>query len=233
LENKRFLVTGAGSGLGRALVRRLARVSGAKIVAVTSGVDVSKPENVDKMLDFAIGRMGGLDCVIACAGFGYYEGFGGRVGGFSHIKQIFETNVLSPLYTLERFLSKTEGEVAFVAVSSMLGKLGIAGMSLYSATKHALAGFGSAYKFEKPERLHYMTVYPISLKTNFWGKLPPDTPIPKPMQTADKAAADILKGLQKGRPNIYTPSLSRLVLVCPLFYQIVSGLKFHKWLSRN
>jgi len=230
LENKRFLVTGAGSGLGRALVGRLARVDGAKIVAVTSYIDVSKPESVDKMIDFAIERMGGLDCVIACAGFGYYESFGEGGGGFGHIKQIFETNVLSPLYTLERFLLKTEGDVAFVAVSSMLGKLGIAGMSLYSATKHALAGFGSAYKFEKPERLHYMTAYPISLKTNFWSKLPPDIPIPKPMQTADAAAKSILQGLCKRKCEVYTLPLSKMFAVLPLPYQLISALKFRIWL---
>jgi len=228
LENKRYLVTGAGSGLGKALVRRLKWVRGTKIVAVTSGIDVSKPENIECMLDFAIKRTGGLDCVIACAGFGYYESFGDK--GYEHIRRIFETNVLSPIYTLERFLAKTEGNVAFVMVSSMLGKFGLAGMTLYSATKHALAGFADAYKLEKPKRLHYMTAYPITIKTNFWNKLPKDIPIPKPMQTADTAAKAILRGLRKNKKSIYTAPFSKVFTDLTLPYQLIGSLKFQKWL---
>ncbi|MCL2854002.1 MAG: SDR family NAD(P)-dependent oxidoreductase [Defluviitaleaceae bacterium] len=233
LEDKRFVVTGASSGLGRALVGQLARLHGTKVVAVTRHVNLAKPENADKILDFAIARMGGVDCVIACAGFGYYESFGGGDGGFGHIQRIFETNVLSPFYMLDRFLAKTHGKVSFVVISSMLGKMGLAGMSLYSATKHALAGFADAYQPEKPKRLYYATVYPISLKTNFWRKLPADIPIPQPMQTADAAARVVLRGLRKGRPNIYTAPFSRLAAACPLPYQIMGALKFRKWLRQS
>lgn len=231
LKNKRYLVTGACSGLGKALVCGLRQVEGIKIVAVNSNFDISKPANIEDILDFAIKHMGGLDCVIACAGFGYYESFGNK--GYRHIISIFETNVLSPIYMLERLLAKTQGQVAFVAVSSMLGKFGLSGMALYSATKHALAGFADAYKFEKPKRLHYMTAYPITMKTNFWNKLPQDIPIPKPIQKADVAARAILKGLGKNKKSVYTAPFSKTVAAFALPYQFIGWLKFRNWLKNR
>mgnify|MGYP003824256961 FL=1 len=167
--------------MGLALVKRLLRVEGTKITAVARNIqslqglprervfslsmDVAKPENIDAMIDAAIANMGGIDCLIACAGFGYYERFMGQ--DYGHIERIFQTNVLSPLYTLQRLLDKVEGKVSFTVISSAIGKFGIPGMALYCATKFALDGFADAFRFEKPDRLHYMTAYPIGLATNF------------------------------------------------------------------
>ena len=252
LGGKRYLITGASSGLGLAIVKQLLRVKGAKIVAVARNIkplevmpahrvfplslDVTKPENIDFMLDETIKMMGGVDCVIACAGFGYYERFENK--GYGHIERIFQTNVLSPLYTLERFLSKTKGKVAFVAISSMLGKFGLPGMALYSAAKHALDGFHDSYRFEKPKRLHYMTVYPVGLKTHFWERITTDIPLPRPLQSADAAACAILKGLQQGKCTVYTSPASKIALringafpVLALAYQLLNKVRFDRWIK--
>lgn len=249
---KRFLVTGASSGLGLALVRRLAKMRGTKITAVARDIrpldkmpvdrvlsmDVTKPENIELMLDEGIRHMGGIDCVITCAGFGYYERFLGR--DYGHIERIFETNVLAPLYTLERFLAKTNKAVAFVSVSSVLGKFGLPGMSLYSATKHALDGFHDSYRFEKPGRLHFMTAYPIGMRTHFWERIATDIPLPRPLQSADAAAAAILKGLRDKKQTVYTSPASRLILsinhLLPFIvpaYQNINKLRFNRWSGRH
>ncbi|MCL2168775.1 MAG: SDR family NAD(P)-dependent oxidoreductase [Defluviitaleaceae bacterium] len=245
-RGKRFLVTGATSGLGLAIVARLLRAGGVKVVAVgrdTShlekvlgdapnvkvlSLDISKPENIEFMLDEAIRLMGGVDCVFACAGFGYHESFGrGKRPDYRHVERIFQTNVLSPIYTLEYLLAKTSHKVTFVSVSSMLGKFGLPYMSLYSATKHALAGFHSGYRFEKPKRLHLVTAYPITMKTPFWARIAPNILLPKPIQSADAAAAAILKGLKQGKAEIYTHPASKIILMFPVIipiYQLIYRL---------
>jgi len=252
LCGKRYLITGASSGLGLAIVKQLIKIKDTKITAIARNInslkklpqvyalalDVAKPENIETMLNKAIGQMGGIDCVITCAGFGYYEKFDGK--DYGHIERIFQTNVLSPMYTLERFLAKTKGVIAFVSISSMLGKFGLPGMALYSATKYALSGFHNSYQYEKPKRLHYMTVYPIGLETNFWERIATDIPLPRPLQNPDTAARIILKGLQTNKKFVYTSPLSKILLcinrIIPalvLAYQYLNKRQFDIWLDKN
>ena len=121
----------------------------------------------------------------------------------------------------------------------MLGKFGLPGMALYSATKFALCGFHDSYQYEKPNRLHYMTVYPIGLKTNFWERIATDIPLPRPLQSADTAACAILKGLRGNKQAVYTSYPSRIALYINQFipiliptYQLINKLRFEKWLGR-
>lgn len=248
LCGKKYLITGASSGLGLAIVSRLLKIKGAKITAIARNVDafagftnvfplsldVSKPDSVDFMIDEAIRQMGGIDCVITCAGFGYYENFQDK--NYEHIETIFRTNVLSPLYTLQRVLEKTTGNLSFVLISSMLGEFGFPGMALYSATKHALSGFHDSFIHEKPKRLHFMTAYPMGMNTNFWNHMPKDIPLPRPLQPADKAAIAILDGLRKNKRTVYTSRLSQVALsvnhVIPIFfpaYKYFYKQCFQKW----
>lgn len=252
LTNKNYLITGASSGLGLALTKRLLRLEGTKITAVARNIqslerlprdrvfplsmDVAKPENIDAMIEAAIGNMGGVDCLIACAGFGYYERFAAK--DYGHIERIFRTNVLSPLYTLQRLLDRTEGRVSFTVISSAIGKFGMPGMALYCATKFALNGFADAYRFEKPERLHYMTAYPIGLATNFWERIATNIPLPRPLQQPEDAARAILNGLRLEKRAIGSLPAATAVWTLnrflPLFvplYQAWNKTRFDKWQS--
>lgn len=218
LKNKRFLITGASSGIGFEIMKQLLNIEGTRIVAVARNieklndivgerisplsVDVAEPANIDKMLDDAAAAVGGIDCLIACAGFAYTERFEGK--DYGHIERIFATNVLSPLYTLQRFLEKTEGKVSYGVTSSALGKFGLADFALYCSTKFALDGFADSYRFEKPDRLHYMTVYPMGVKTPFWRHMNDAAPLPKPLQQPEKVAKCIIKGIKKEKRRVFT-----------------------------
>jgi short-subunit dehydrogenase len=254
LENKRILITGASSGIGLELVRLLLQTDGIKITGVARNIksleninssrffplslDVTAPENIDFMIDEAYTKMGGLDIVICCAGFAYYEKFENR--DYGHIKRIYETNVISPLYTLEKFLQKTNGKVSFVVISSALGKFGLPGYALYCSSKYALDGFHDAFRFEPHERLHFMTVYPIGVKTNFWERIHTDMPLPRPLQSVEITARAIIRGLKKEKQRVYTSKAFRLIWsvnrVLPFLvwsYQKLYQLLFIKWLRNK
>ena len=251
LENKRILITGASSGIGRELVRLLLQIPEVQVTGVARNIksledlnarhlfslslDVSVPENVDFMIDEALVKMGGIDIIICCAGFAYYEKF--ENCDYGHIKRIYETNVLSPLYTLEKFLQKTRGKVSFVMLSSALGKFGLPGYALYCSTKYALDGFHDSFRFEPHGRLHFMTVYPIGVKTNFWERMHTDMPLPRPLQSAGVTAKAIINGLKKEKQRVYTSKafyciwgVNRLLPLLIWGYQKFHQSLFIKWL---
>ena len=255
LENKRILITGASSGIGLELVKTLLQISGVQIVGVARNIktleninsnhlfplslDIVVPENIEFMIDEAYIKMNGIDVVICCVGFAYYEKF--ENCDYGHIKRIYETNVISPLYTLEQFLKKTKetnGKISFVVLSSALGKCGLPEYALYCSTKYALDGFHDSFRFEPHKRLHFMTVYPIGVKTNFWERIHADMPLPHPLQTVDITVKAIIRGLKKEKQRVYTSKafsfiwcINRILPFLIWSYQKFYQVLFEKWLD--
>lgn len=254
LNGKRILITGASSGIGREILRKLIDGRDCKIAAVARDVgglygisdsvtplayDLSVRENIDRAVDEAINAMGGIDCAIACAGFGYFEKFTGK--DYDHIEYIYDVNVVAPLYMLQLLLDRTEGDISFTVIASALGKMGLAGYSLYCSSKFALDGFASAFKYEKPRRLHYMTVYPAGVDdTRFYIKNSDDMPLPGPMQRIDRVASSVIKGIEKSKRSVYTSAFFRTVhalnrflpFVLPVYQNLYKG-KFYAWLAKK
>ena len=129
LVNKKIVLTGAASGIGLALLNMLARQQ-VQILAVdvneealktvcnnllqlTKGsntipvakvtayvCDLSAAENVDKLFEFAMVLLGGIDLFIVNVGFAYYEQI--EKADWTHIEKIYRVNVFSNLYIIEK-----------------------------------------------------------------------------------------------------------------------------------
>ena len=162
LTDKVALVTGAGSGIGRAVALRLA-AAGAKIVvadfneeagartcvelkksgaeAVSRRTDVSKTEEVQELIAFTIRTFGKLDCAVNNAGI---QGELASTADCSEENwdRIVDTNLkgvfLCMKYELREMLGRGSG--AIVNIASNFGLVGSPQMPAYSASKHGVVG---------------------------------------------------------------------------------------------
>ncbi|MFI7316516.1 SDR family NAD(P)-dependent oxidoreductase [Streptomyces venezuelae] len=156
------LVTGAASGIGLAVARRLAAAGAAVVVAdfneqgahdvarslTESGtraaavrVDVTDPESVRHAVDFTVGTFGGLHLAVNNAGIAGATAPTGEYG-VEDWQRVIDTNLNGVFYSLRYELPHlvAAGGGAVVNMSSILGTNGFAGSAAYSAAKHAVVG---------------------------------------------------------------------------------------------
>lgn len=171
LEGRTVWVTGASSGIGAALARRIAG-AGARVVVSArraerlEGLQAAFPEGTVHVLPMdlsdidslpAVARRaealaGPVDVLVNNAGLGQ--------NGLAHecpialVEQIMRTNYLGPVTltgcVLPGMLARGRGQI--VTVTSVLGKFGIRRRSAYCASKHALHGYFDALRCELQDR---------------------------------------------------------------------------------
>ncbi len=169
LRNKKCLVTGAGSGIGRQIALRLAEQGGhlflldvddvslAETVRLVSerGVqvigracDVSRPEANDAALDELLERWHTLDVLVNNAGVCYY----GPTTDMTRdqLNKLLAVNLHAPLQFTMRLLPVLLGrpEAHVLNVSSMYGLFVTNRCLAYHTSKFGLVGFSEALRME-------------------------------------------------------------------------------------
>jgi NAD(P)-dependent dehydrogenase (short-subunit alcohol dehydrogenase family) len=164
-------VTGAGSGIGRAIVTRLAAegwvvvladVDGAAISATAQqlgggamaiATDVTQPASVGAAFAQLAGQTGGkLDLLVNCAGLLFTGDFEDEP--LEHAQRMMAVNTLGPVLCCRAALpllkaSATQGRNPVVInISSASAIFGIPSMGLYSATKFFVRGLTEALASE-------------------------------------------------------------------------------------
>jgi NAD(P)-dependent dehydrogenase (short-subunit alcohol dehydrogenase family) len=164
------LITGALTGIGRATALAFARegasvvVSGRRVEAGqalatelrTLGVraeylraDVRSEAEVRSLVEQTVERFGRLDVAVNNAGT---EGQLGPLSEQSedNYRSTFDTHVLGTLLALkhEMRVMLRQGAGAIVSLSSVAGQVGIAGASVYAASKHAVEGLTKSAALE-------------------------------------------------------------------------------------
>jgi len=256
IQHKRIIITGAASGIGRALLTQLCQYDVQIVAADLETIDVrdlperkaevygfkcdlSNQREVDQLFDYALETMGGIEIFIANAGFAYYEEIG--EANWNRIEKIFQVNVVSPLYATARMREINPVQPHSVVITaSAIGKLGLPGYSLYSGTKSAIDRFAEAYRYEIPDNCHLSIVYPISTRTNFFNHGTHQAPIPFPSQTPEYVASKIIKGIQADSKSIYPSLTFRIFWACNRFlpflgtlYKLVEAWRFRRWRSQK
>lgn len=173
---KKWLITGAGSGIGRSLAHLLSR-RGVQVIGVDRCFEDSAPLPIQRIvLDLTdrnavsilrdIVARDDVGVVVNNAGVGFK-------GAFSELcrKQIdatFGVNMLFPVefaHAIVPLLAQRRGSLVNVA-SSMAG-VPLPGMSLYSASKGFLQTWSIGLAEELRDTVQVLTVAPTGTRTNF------------------------------------------------------------------
>lgn len=228
LEGKHIVVTGANSGIGLEILKKLASRNN-EIVAADINIDrirslglenvyplqcdISSKEGVDALIGGSAIFLEKIDTIFSNAGFPYYEAI--ESPDWDRIERIFATNTLSHIYTYEKFMEHLDGRKGSICFTvSAMGEMSMPGFTLYSATKYAMNGFQDAVAFERPGNITITCSYPVSTNTNFF-KRASDTEIAKPfpVQTPEHVAKCMIDGVEKGRKRAYPSVLWRIAKV--------------------
>jgi short-subunit dehydrogenase len=261
LENQRIVLTGAASGIGLALLERLAALP-VQVVAVDLNAegldralvglsecpatlfrcacDLGNPEQVEAVFAFAQESMGGIDLFIANAGFPYYEKL--VQADWGHIEKIFQVNVFSPIYAALKMQQLNAGRPYRVVVTaSAMGLLGLPGYALYSSTKATLDRFAECYRYELEDPVALTLVYPIGTRTHFFQAAAAQAaPLTWPTQSVEQVANAILKGIEADRANIFPSRLFRVFMVLDRYLPFLRRIeqwielkRFERWATRQ
>ena len=229
-EGKVVVVTGAGSGMGRELVFELLRRK-AKVAAVDRNesalhetreqanaaegalhlfsLSVADRDRVGALPGEVVAKFGAVDGVINCAGV--IQPFTGLVDlDYDAIDRVFDVNFRGTLYVtkafLPVFLARPEAHV--VNISSMGGFLPVPGQTAYGASKAAVKLLTEGLQAELAKtNVHVTIVFPGAIATNIAANsgvaLGGNAEgLSWMMRKADRAARDILDGMEKNRPRV-------------------------------
>lgn len=190
LMDRVAVVTGATSGIGRAIASALGRAGcrlaicarteealertaeelaadGAEVLALAT--DVSREEDVDRFADRVLADMGPVSVLVNNAGVG-------RFGRIDHLDPedydaVFGPNVRGVFLMTRAFVPEMvdEGDGVIVNVASLAGKNHFAGGSLYAASKHAVLGMSKCMMLDLREHgIRALAVCPGSVDTAFF-----------------------------------------------------------------
>ncbi|MFF8977695.1 SDR family NAD(P)-dependent oxidoreductase [Streptomyces cellulosae] len=222
------LVTGASSGIGAAVARRLS-AEGWRLVlngrdagrlaetaahapAAVFAEDLTRPAAERRLTRFALDEVGHLDLLVACAGVGW-------AGDFTTMTrrafdEVMEVNLLTTLrlvrQVLPHMVEADSGRV--VLLGSLAGAVGVKGEAVYSASKAAVAVFADALRYElQGTGVGVTLVVPGVVDTPFFDRR--GTPYvrnrPRPVPP-ERVADAVWRAAVRGRNEVYVPGWLRL-----------------------
>ncbi|GIE27101.1 short-chain dehydrogenase [Actinoplanes italicus] len=160
------VVTGASSGIGRAIALRLgargdtvvlaarraaelgsvaARIVETGGTALVAPADVTDPDAVNALVERAMTVDGRIDALINNAGVGCDASV---LAGEDEVRAAVEVNLLAPIRLMRAIvpIMRAQGSGSIVNIGSVAGEIGIGGV--YSATKFGLRGINDSVRRE-------------------------------------------------------------------------------------
>lgn len=239
-QNKSIIVTGAGSGVGRALSLELASRGATVYVtaltleeaeqvaqeiqtnghtAIAVKVDVTMNDELKMIIAKVVAEQGQLDLMINNAGLLYCGEFFDMEEEF--LDKLIQVNLtavtIGSLYAYRQMIKQGHGQI--LNISSMGGFVPAATMAVYAGTKHGVLGFTNTLATEAKEFGIYVQAACMgNIESNLLenaedvhaGVNKFGSILPKPYPTV-KAAKTIVDGIEKKKHPIFTPFYAALV----------------------
>jgi 3-oxoacyl-[acyl-carrier protein] reductase len=184
INDARVLVTGGSSGIGLATARML-RARGAEVAicgrdrgkvdraaneirALGIAADVSREDDVVRMVRTVIEAFPGYNVLVNNAGFGFFAPLVEMP--LEAMQRVFATNVFGAMLvareSARHFLTRNQGNI--INIASTAGLHGYAGGTAYSASKFALGSLTECWRAElRKSNIRVMQVNPSEVQTSF------------------------------------------------------------------
>jgi len=257
MQDKIVIITGASSGIGKALAERFARAKAKVVMAARSiekmeslanslrsqgadilcvKTDVSKTEDCQNLIDTTLKQYGKIDVLINNAGIsmrGLFEET--NLSVFERVMRVNFWGTLCCTRFAIPYILKSKGSV--VGISSIAGHRGLPGRTGYSASKFAMHGLLESLRTEVMNRgVHVLVVAPGFTSSNIRkvaltqdGSEQGATPRDEDkMMSAEEVAEHILTAIQKRKRDLVLTRQGKLtVFLNKWIPSIMDGLVFN------
>jgi NAD(P)-dependent dehydrogenase (short-subunit alcohol dehydrogenase family) len=204
---KRYLITGASRGIGRAIAEKLA---GADVELLLQGRDTVALAEVCKGVEHHCGRVvrlihdlavpSGISDLIDHVGKNPLDLLVNNAG-IAIVKPLCEitpieweqtlgVNITAPFMLMQHFAPEMLPGSSIVNILSIAAKTGFPNWSAYCMSKFALEGFSQCVREElRDRRIRVINIYPAATDTNIWSHIEGKWPRHKMISPEDVASA--------------------------------------------
>src|SRR5881409_3941101 len=204
---KRFLITGASRGIGRAIAEKLAAdnavllLHGRDTVALAQTRKAVEPRCAEVvLLVHDLAKRSGVCDLIAQVGNGPIDLLVNNAGvavvkPFTEIttiewEQTVGVNITAPFLLTQRFAPRLPPGSSIVNILSVAAKRGFSNWSAYCMSKFALEGFSQSIREELRDRkIRVINIYPAATDTEIWESIQGKWPRQKMISPKDVASA--------------------------------------------
>jgi short-subunit dehydrogenase len=245
-DGKIAIVTGASSGIGLSVARKLVR-EGAKVALVARTketleriarelgegkaaafpCDVKDLEALRKLPALVAERFGGLDILVNNAGLNHRGPLTRHTP--DELADIITTNLTAPIFLTRVALDHLRPGGAVVQIASLAGMVPVPGEASYSASKAGIRAFARAISEELAAAgLHSGIVSPGPVDTGFFADIEdvPALVFSQKMSTADEIADAVLTCIRTRATEIAVPAASGyLATAAYVLPKLATGLR--------